>query len=71
MPCILSEAVPRKVDISGKVEFLKLDPIVWCDAFEKAYSKKEERVTLETTEYDLSHESRRLEDIYQSLTIIK
>ena len=68
LPCIVSEAVPTDVDISGRVEFLKLEPQTWCRAFENAFENQPlERQSVTTSKYDLTQETIRLEGLYQSV----
>lgn len=68
LPCIVSEVVPREVDISGRVEFLKLEPQTWCRAFENAFKNQPlERQSVTTSKYDLTQETIRLEGFYQSV----
>ena len=68
LPCIVSEAVPREIDISGRVEFLKLEPQTWCKAFQNAFETQPvERQSVKTSKYDLVQETIRLEAFYQSI----
>ncbi|MCI8544536.1 MAG: glycosyltransferase family 1 protein [Lachnospiraceae bacterium] len=67
--CIVSEAVPREADVSGKVNFLPYDVCKWCEALEKCkrdsvYSK---RKSVYPVKYDVHREVQRLEHLYENL----
>ncbi len=67
--CVVSTAVPKEVDISGRVEFVDFDTDKWCEALEAARRESEsiQRKTVVTDKYDINNECRRLEGYYKSL----
>ena len=73
LPCIVSTAVPREINISDRVDFLGFEPDAWCAALEKVRTELEstQRKTVRTEKYDLKNECRRLEGFYSSLAAEK
>lgn len=69
LSCVVSNAVPREINISGKVEFLDFNITEWCDALEKVRisSNHIQRISVDTEKYDIKNECRRLEGYYSAI----
>lgn len=69
LSCVVSNSVPREINISGKVEFLDFNPTEWCDALEKVRisSNHVQRTSVDTEKYDIKNECRRLEGYYSAI----
>lgn len=67
LTCVVSDRVPKDVDISGCVSFVELDVRKWVDAIRNTNVNAAERKTCFTEKYDLPCETKRLEGIYESL----
>lgn len=69
LPCLVSDAVPRAVEITrGLVEFLPLDRIEpWLDEIGRARSieRKDTRDQIADAGYDISRELERLENFFE------
>lgn len=69
LPCIVSTAVPRVIDISGRVTFLSLDVHGWCEALDKMSSnEKPDREKAYSEKYDIHKEVKRLESFYEDIS---
>ena len=73
LPCVVSTAGPREIDISNRVDFLEFDIEKWCSAIEKIRKNIDscERKSLITEKYDINNECRRLMNFYENLTSLK
>lgn len=74
LSCIVSEAVPREVDISEEVYFLKIsgDKSEWLgqlSVIKKKWEQGIERKTVLTEKYSISHACGRLESFYKMLVL--
>ncbi len=68
LPCIVSEAVPRTVDISGRVTFLPHDVHRWCEALdEMSRNEKFDREKVYSKKYDIHQEAKRMEAFYEDI----
>lgn len=69
LSCVVSNAVPREINISGKVDFLNFNTSEWCTALEKVRNSSDpaQRTSVDTEKYDIKNECRRMEGYYSSL----
>lgn len=68
LPCIVSEAVPRDVDISGRVTFLPHDVHHWCEVLDKiSRIVKPDREQVYSEKYDIRKEVKRMEAFYEEI----
>lgn len=67
LSCVVSDIVPKTVDISNAVSFVPLDVDLWVKALEEKCDISSERKTCVTSKYELKCETRRLEQIYYGL----
>lgn len=69
LPCVVSTAVPREINISDRVQFVGFNVDEWCVALEKARESVENttRKTVKTDKYDIKNECKRLESFYSKL----
>ena len=68
---VCSEAVPREVNVTGMVKYVSLDDESgWCDAIKE--TKNDQRVshldTLKNAGYDINHEAKQLEKLYNEIS---
>ncbi|MBQ8182242.1 MAG: glycosyltransferase [Ruminococcus sp.] len=73
LPCVVSTAVPREINISDRVYFIDFNVDEWCTALEKVRKSVEssERKSIGTEKYDINNECRRLEAFYSTLAGVK
>lgn len=71
LACVVSQAIPREADISGKVDFLPFDVSQWCKMLEKnrVNNHFSNRQSLYTKEYDIHSEVLRLESFYNNICL--
>ncbi len=63
--CIVSDAVPKEIDISGRVTFLPHDVQHWCEVLNKiSRSENSDRKMAYSEKYDIQKETRRMEAFY-------
>lgn len=67
LPCVVSDKVPKSVDISGNVSFVPLDVDQWVNALKERCIISGERKTCVSSKYDLKFETKRLEQLYSNL----
>ena len=70
LSCIVSDAVPQEIDISGRVTFLKQNVVAWCEKLyeiEKGYSTQDRKMIF-SDKYNIQDEVKRLESFYKSLS---
>lgn len=64
LPCVVSDRVPREIDISEKVSFVTLEVERWVKAIQEGRMLSGKRMTCVSETYDLNCETKRLEDLY-------
>ena len=68
LSCVVSDAVPKDIDISGRVTFLPHDVQRWCEVLdETSKSENSDRKMVYSEKYDIHRETRRLEAFYKYL----
>lgn len=69
LPCLLSDSIPREVDVTGAVRFLPInDPAVWAKAICEV--KSGDRLVVDRADfadYDIEHAARKLVNRYLDL----
>lgn len=71
LSCVVSDRVPREVDLFGKVSFVPLDVDQWVKVLKEKCVVDSDRKTCVCPKYDLECETRRLEKIYTSMVGIR
>lgn len=69
LPCLLSDAITREVNVTGKVQFLSIDKTsTWADALSSFVSGERTDIGLDSfADYDIEHAAHKLANFYIEL----